>query len=374
MIDVLLVLNVGSSSIKFQVFARGDLAVLLAGQVAGIGGTARLTARRTGDAQEMREALGPAGHEDAMAAVVTLIDRHDDGWRLAATVHRVVHGGADFREPVVVTPAILARLQALSPLAPLHQPHNLGGVAAAARLGGDAPAIACFDTAFHATLPPLCQVMALPAHLRERGLRRYGFHGLSYEWIALELARTRPDLAAGRVVVAHLGNGASLCAMHGGASVDTTMGLTALDGVPMGTRCGSLDPGAVTYLFRELGLDAAAVEDLLYESSGLLGLSGISHDVRALQASDDPRAAFALDHFALKVAQQVAAMAASMAGIDALVFTAGIGENAGGVRAAILARLGFLGSFETLVMAANEERMMALHAQRLLATMASPTR
>ncbi|HJU38055.1 MAG TPA: acetate/propionate family kinase [Tahibacter sp.] len=364
MTDALLVLNTGSSSLKFQALRHDTLDVLASGQVSGIGGDARFSAR-LGDARtEM--ALASSGHDAALAAVLDFIDRHDDGWRLRAIAHRVVHGGLAFVEPVVVTPDVLAQLERLVPLAPLHQPHNLAGIAASARLASHAPDVACFDTAFHARHDALFQRFAIPSDLHARGVRRYGFHGLSYEWIARVLGQTRPDLAAGRVVVAHLGNGASLCALHGGASVDTTMGMTALDGVPMGTRSGAIDPGAVTYLIRELGYDAAQVERVLYEDSGLKGLSGIGSDVRVLVASDAPEARFALDYFALKVAQYAAMMAVSIGGVDALVFTGGIGENATSVRDAIVARLGFLGDVETLVIPANEERMIALHAKALV--------
>ena len=364
--SVLLVLNVGSSSIKFQVFEHACLAVLMAGKVTGIGTGAQLSATFAGAAPPVRNALPAADHDTALAAVIDLIDQHDDGWRLAAVVHRVVHGGARSQVPVVLTPEIVRELEALTPLAPLHQPHNLAGIAASQRLARHALHIACFDTAFHARRDPLFEAFALPAHLRDQGVRRYGFHGLSYEWLAHELARTRPDLHSGRVVAAHLGNGASLCALQGGRSVDTTMGMTALDGLPMGTRSGAIDAGAVIYLQRELGLDAAQTEHLLYEASGLKGLSGISSDMQTLLASPDPRAAFAVDYFALKVAQYTAMLAVSAGGLDALVFTGGIGENAQAVRDAVCARLAPLGRFETLVIPANEEKMMALHAKHLL--------
>jgi acetate kinase len=365
-IDALLVLNTGSSSLKFQALRYDTFDLLASGQVSGIGGAARFATTLHETGAKASTELPDADHEAALAAVLDYIDRHDDGWRLRAVVHRVVHGGAMFSEPVIVTPAIFSQLRTLIPLAPLHQPHNLAGIGASARLAGHAPDIACFDTAFHARHDPLFQSFALPLRLRDAGVRRYGFHGLSYEWIARELARTRPDLAQRRIVVAHLGNGASLCAMRGGASVDTTMGMTALDGLPMGTRSGAIDPGAVTYLIRELGFDADSVDRLLYEESGLKGLSGIASDVRTLVASESPDAAFALDYFALKVAQYVAAMAVSIGGIDALVFTGGIGENAVSVREAIVARLRFLGDVEILVIPANEERMMALQARQLL--------
>lgn len=367
-IPVLLVLNVGSSSIKFQVFERESLAVLMAGKVTGIGTSAQLSARLATAEAPISTPLPAADHDTAMAAVIELIDQHDDGWQLAAVVHRVVHGGTAFQAPVLVTPEIVAQLQALAPLAPLHQPHNLAGIAASERLASHAPDIACFDTAFHARMDPLFQTFAVPESVRARGVRRYGFHGLSYEWLSHEIARTHPGLREARVVAAHLGNGASLCAMQAGRSVDTTMGMTALDGLPMGTRSGAIDAGAVIYLQRELGLDTVQVEHLLYQESGLKGLSGVSSDMQALLASADPQAAFAVDYFALKVAQYTAMLAVSMGGLDALVFTGGIGENAQPVRDAVLARLQMLGSFQTLVIAANEEKMMAMHAQRLLAT------
>lgn len=365
MIDVLLVLNTGSSSLKFEVFGYDGLPRLAKGKVGGIGTAARLSATLAAADTTIERALNSADHDAALAAVMELIDQYDDGWRLRATVHRIVHGGADFIDPIVVTPPILAQLQALVPLAPLHQPYNLAGIAAADRLA-DAPDIACFDTAFHARQAEVVRTFAIEQSLRDRGVRRYGFHGLSYEWIAHVLARDHADLAKGRVVIAHLGNGASLCALSNGNSVDTTMGMTTLDGIPMGTRPGAIDAGAVTFLLRELRMPVDEVERALYERSGLKGLSGISNDVKTLLDSSDPRAAFALEHFALKTAQHAAMMAVSLGGIDALVFTGGIGENAASVREAILAHLAFLPPFRTLVIAANEERMMAMHGQRLL--------
>lgn len=365
MTDVLLVLNTGSSSLKFQAFERQGLNVLLAGKVTGIGTGATL-ATEVGDVATKTE-LGASDHEAALEAVLAFIDRNDDAWTIRAVVHRVVHGGVDFVSPLVVTPEILERLEALNPLAPLHQPFNISGIRASHRLAGGAPDIACFDTAFHAGRADIFETFAIEKPLRDKGIRRYGFHGLSYQWIVHLLKKDRPELAGGRVVAAHLGNGASLCAIRDGRSIDTTMGMTALDGIPMGTRSGALDPGAVTFMMRELGMDAAAIEESLYERAGLRGLSGLTNDVAGLLRSDDPRAALALDHFALKVAQHAAMMAVSMGGIDTLVFTGGIGENAAPVRAAILARLSVLGAFETLVIPANEERMMAIQARDLLA-------
>lgn len=364
MTDVLLVLNTGSSSLKFQVFECDTLDVLLAGKVTGIGQSAELTTKIEGETS--RKSLTASNHDAALEAVLSFIDSHDDGWTIRAIAHRVVHGGEEFVNPVIVTPDILERLEQLNPLAPLHQPFNIAGIRASHRLAGGAPDIACFDTAFHAGRSEIFQAFAIEAPLRDKGIRRYGFHGLSYQWIAHFLGKERPDLAKGRVVAAHLGNGASLCAIRDGKSVDTTMGMTALDGIPMGTRSGAIDPGAVTFMMRELGMTATEIEESLYERSGLKGLSGLTNDVARLLASDDPRAAFSLDYFSLKVAQYTAMMAVSMGGIDAVVFTGGIGENAGPVREAILGRLAFLGSFETLVVAANEERMMAIQALHLI--------
>lgn len=368
MIDTVLVLNAGSSSLKFQVFRVGDLDVLARGKAVRLGEPEPVMDASLADGTRERIALPPAcDHDTALAAVLAFVDRHDDAWRMKAVVHRIVHGGERFVDPVVVTPEVFAALEALSPLAPLHQPHNLAAVTAAQRLMGDVPNIACFDTAFHARHDALTHNFALGQELRDKGIRRYGFHGLSYQWLEMVLAEQRPHLHAGRVIAAHLGNGASLCAIQGGRSIDTTMGMTALDGLPMGTRCGALDAGAVLYMFQSLGMNAQEVSDALYERSGLLGLSGLSNDVETLLKSDDPRARFALDYFALKVAQFTASMAAAIGGIDALVFTGGIGEHAAPLRDAIVERLRFLGTFEVIVIKANEERVMALQALACLA-------
>lgn len=370
MIDTLLVLNTGSSSLKFQIFAEQDLNVLMSGKVIGIGDTPEMRAKLP-NGEETRSTL-PAStdHNLALRAVTELIGGHDHGWRTTAVAHRVVHGGQTFREPVIVTPDVMRRLEALIPLAPLHQPHNLAGITASARIASGAPDIACFDTAFHAGHDELTSSFALPQEMRDKGMRRYGFHGLSYDWISQVLSKDYPDLHAGRVIVGHLGNGASLCALKNGVSVDTTMSMTALDGIPMGTRSGSIDPGAVLYMIHDLELGVEAVQDILYECSGLKGLSGISNDVEALLQSDDPKAAFALEYFARKTAQHIAMMAVSLGGIDALVFTGGIGEHAAPVREAILRRLRFLGDFKTLVIPTNEERLMATQAKKLLRAVA----
>ncbi|MFT4182990.1 MAG: acetate/propionate family kinase [Rhizobium sp.] len=365
MTETLLVLNAGSSSIKFKVFRLDDLAVLIDGKVSDIGGEAKLSATLPDD-KKVKAGIEGNNHDAALSEIMTLVDRHDDAWRTLAVVHRIVHGGTSFKNAVVVTREIMKELKRLIPLAPLHQPHNLAGLAAAHRLAPDAENIACFDTAFHADHSDVISSFAVEKAWRDKGVRRYGFHGISYEWIAHVLAEEYPDLHEGKVVVAHLGNGASLCALQGGRSIDTTMGMTALDGLPMGTRCGAIDAGVVIFMQRELGLSYAEVEKELYERSGLKGLSGLTNDVEELLASSKPAAALALDYFSLRVAQYVAMMAVSMGGLDGIVFTGGIGEHAEPVRRAILANLKFLGDLKTLVIAANEEGMMALHAKRLL--------
>lgn len=364
MTEAIVTLNAGSSSIKFKVFARGSLDQLMAGKVTGIGSCAALELVVANAAPERQE-LGAADHDSALATVLEAIDRHDDGLDLTAVAHRVVHGGDKFAAPVIVDDAVFAKLHEFVPLAPLHQPHNLAGIVASRELARSAVDVACFDTAFHAGQARLFHSFALPRQLYDQGIRKYGFHGLSYEWLSRRLAEDHPRLAEGRVVAAHLGNGASLCALAGGESVDTTMGMTALDGLPMGTRCGAVDPGVVAYLARS-GRSIEDIEALLYNESGLLGLSGMTNDVAALLSSDDPRATFALDYFTLKVAQYTAMMAVSLGGLDALVFTAGIGENAAPIREDVVRRLAFLQPFETLVIPTDEERMMVLHAREVL--------
>jgi acetate kinase len=275
--------------------------------------------------------------------VAAWLERHLDGARPSAVGHRVVHGGVHDDGPVRVDGGVLATLTSLVPLAPLHQPQELAAIRAVTDRWPDVPQVACFDTSFHRTRPELAQIFALPRDLYESGVRRYGFHGISYESIAAKLPAVAPEIADGRVVVAHLGNGASLCAMQGRRSVDTTMSFSALDGLPMGTRVGDLDPAVVLYLQQARGMTADEVTTLLYTKSGLLGLSGISGDVRVLSRSADPRARLALDYFAYRVARETGALAVSLGGLDALVFTAGIGENAADVRVAVCGHLTWLG-------------------------------
>lgn len=351
----LLILNAGSSSLKFALYQAGsanDLRVLHRGVIEEIGRNARFRMLRAPEADGLLDQTVPAAdHEQALRHLLDWLDTRHPDLSLCAAGHRVVHGGADYIHPVRVDAAVLAHLEKLIPLSPLHQPHNLAGIHALARLRPDLPQVACFDTAFHHTLPPRARRFALPRELDERGIRRYGFHGLSYEHIAAVLPDYLGDAAAGRVVVAHLGNGASLCALQQGRSVETSMGFTPLDGIPMASRCGALDPGVLLYLLREEGMSTAQLDDLLHHRAGLLGVSGLSGDVRTLLASNDPHAAAALELFAYRTAQAIASHAVSLEGLDALVFTAGIGEHAAPVRAAICRHLGWLGL--TLDAAAN---------------------
>jgi acetate kinase len=346
----ILVVNAGSSSIKFSGFTpapEGDPALILRGQMEGIGGTRpRLAARDQNGAVLVERTFEPtevSGHYEAFRAVAEWLRSKGGGGGLVAIGHRVVHGGADFAGPVLIDDAVLARLDKLVPLAPLHQPASLAGIRAVRRALPALPQVACFDTAFHHGHPELADRFALPEWLYQEGVRRYGFHGLSYEYIARQLSRIAPELAAGRVIVAHLGSGASMCAMKAGRSLDSTMGFTALDGLPMGTRCGALDPGVVIHLIREKGLSADQVEHLLYHDCGLRGLSGLSNDARDLLQSKDPAAALALDYFVYHVARHLGSLAAVLEGVDGVVFTAGIGERSAGLRARICRRAGWLG-------------------------------
>jgi acetate kinase len=348
--EAILVLNAGSSSIKFELFdvADGAPAARLSGQLEGIGAAPRLTARDAGGEKRLDRrwdgaADAPNNHASGLETIIAWLDGELAGARVIAVGHRVVHGGPELARPVLVDEAVMARLRALTPLAPLHQPHNLAGIEAAMDRFPGVPQVACFDTAFHRAHPWEADTFALPAEFYARGIRRYGFHGLSYEYIARQLAAEQPALALGRVVVAHLGNGASLCAMRAGRSIDSTMGFTALDGLPMGTRCGQIDPGVLLHLIGTEGMSVEAVTKLLYGNSGLRGISGISQDVRDLEASDRPEAAQALSYFVWRVRREIGALAAVLDGLDALVFTAGIGENARALRARICEGLEFLG-------------------------------
>lgn len=342
MADTILVLNAGSSSVKFSSFdvSGTQPRVVLRGEVERIGQAPRLRLRNAADGTIETFAL-PADTDHARA-VEGLMDRCPVG-TLRAVGHRVVHGGTRFSAPVRLDDAVVEALETLVPLAPLHQPHNLAPVRALRARVPSLPQVACFDTAFHRTQSEVEQAYAVPRWLVDRGVRRYGFHGLSYESIASRLPAVDAGAAAGRTVVLHLGNGASACALQGGRSVATTMGFTALEGLPMGTRCGSLDPGVVLHLMDELGLDVRAIEHLLYHESGLLGLSGFASDMRALEASGCAEAGFAIDVFCHRIVREIGAAAAVLGGLDAVVFTAGIGENSALVRRRVCESLGWLG-------------------------------
>jgi acetate kinase len=368
--DAILVLNAGSSSLKFSAFAAGGESSLLArGQVEGIGTAPRFTLRGArGEVVEEQtlEAGASLDHEHVLGAVLERCAARFGGNRLVAVGHRVVHGGVKFASPVRIDDAVLAELDALVPLAPLHQPHNLAAVRAVGRRAPQLPQVACFDTAFHRTQPEVAQRFALPRRFTDEGVRRYGFHGLSYEYIASVLPRHDPAAAAGRTVVAHLGNGASLCAMLAGKSVATTMSFTPADGLVMGTRCGSLDPGVLLYLMTRHGMNAAALENLIYHESGLLGVSGVSSDMRALLGSSDPHAAEAIDLFVYRIGRELGSLAAALGGLDALVFTGGIGENAAPIRDRVCRAAAWLGPIRVHVIPTNEELMIANHTRQVL--------
>ncbi len=391
MLDAIAVLNAGSSSLKFSVYSAAGDALDLAsrGQIEGLSTRPAFVAKDAAGTVVASHDWGEGHPLDHAAAVAYLIDFLRGGladYALRAVGHRVVHGGTRYANPVRVDADVLEALAAYIPLAPLHQPHNLATIRAIAERAPQLPQVACFDTAFHHGIPALAQAFALPASITDRGVRRYGFHGLSYEYIASVLPEVDRTAARGRGVVAHLGNGASMCAMKDRRSVASTMGFSAVDGLVMGTRTGALDPGVVLYLMDELGLDARALERLLYKDSGLLGVSGISSDMRTLLASPDPRAAFAVELFCYRASRELGSLAAALGGLDALVFTGGIGEHAAPVREKIVAQADWLGleldpaanaSHRTRITTAdsdvpayviptNEELMIARHTRALL--------
>lgn len=347
---LLIVLNAGSSSIKFSVFeaaAGAPPLALFEGQIEGLGRRARFEAEHA-DGSRLDEHRWPEGerldHAGALAFLHAWLAPRLEGRELLGLGHRVVHGGMRHAAPVLIDDAVLAELESLSPLAPLHQPHNLAPIRAVRQQFPQLPQVACFDTAFHRGQSEVVQQFALPRAVTEAGVRRYGFHGLSYEYIASVLPQVHPRLAAGRVVVAHLGNGASLCALKDGRSVATTMGFSALDGLPMGTRCGALDPGVVFHLLRELKLSPDEAEAMLYKDSGLLGMSGVSNDMRELRVrAAEPQVRLALDVYVHRIAREIGSLAAALGGLDALVFTAGIGEHSADTRAEVVAACGWLG-------------------------------
>jgi acetate kinase len=349
MADAILVINAGSSSIKFSVYAAGgasDLALSMKGQAEGIGTRPRLRASDASGRPLIDQTFPVDQVPDvgaAMERVGAWLRERLAGAAPAAIGHRVAHGGPDYAAPVAVDDHVVSTLERLVPLAPLHQPYNLRPIRTIQQRFPGVLQVACFDTAFHSGHPDVADRFALPETLHRDGIRRYGFHGLSCESIVRALPRVAPEIAGRSIVVAHLGSGASMCAIKNGRSVDSTFGFTALDGLPMGTRCGRLDPGVLLYLVAEKGYGAKELETLLYRESGLRGLSGISNDVRDLLASNDPRARFALDYFVYRVAQELGWLAAAMEGIDALVLTAGISENSPEMRARICSRAAWLG-------------------------------
>jgi len=345
---VVLVLNAGSSSLKFCVYQVADAEawqLQARGQIEGIGTAPKLSARDGAGALLDSQPLD-AGVRDARSALQFLaswLRARFGGTRVLGVGHRVVHGGQRYATPIVVTPEVLEDLRTLVPLAPLHQPYNLAAIEAVAERLPGVPQVACFDTSFHCGHEPVVDVLPLPLSIRQHGVQRYGFHGLSYEYVASVLPQLAPEIANGRVIVAHLGSGASLCALKNGRSVDTSLGFTALDGLCMATRPGALDPGVVLYLFQELGLSASDVERVLYKESGLLGLSGISSDMRELVESEAPNAQLAVDYFVYRAAREIGALAAVLSGIDGLVFTAGIGEHSAEIRRRVCEASAWLG-------------------------------
>jgi acetate kinase len=350
--DTILVVNAGSSSVKFQVFAFEGFAAqgtkldrLLKGQMDGIGTRPRLRARGADGAVLVDRCYAPREVDDPKAALETAGAwlRETQNLHPVAVGHRIAHGGPDYDRPVLIDAGVLGRLERYVPLAPLHQPNNLAPVRSILSRMPGLPQVACFDTSFHRGHPALADHYAIPQRLHAEGVRRYGFHGLSYEYIAGRLPQLAPEIAGGRVIVAHLGSGASMCALSAGRSIESTMGFTALDGLPMGTRPGQIDPGIVLYLIDQKLMSADQVQVFLYEECGLKGLSGISNDVRELEASTDPKAKFALDYFAYRVGLYAGMFAAALGGVDGFVFTAGIGENSPSMRARIAERLAWLG-------------------------------
>jgi acetate kinase len=342
------VINAGSSSVKFSVFVESgtELRLQVRGQIEGLFTSPRFVAKGADGAVVGEKAWGEGqrlGHDGALDFLIGFLRERGGGATLAGVGHRVVHGGMEYAQPVRVDAKVLAALEKYVPLAPLHQPHNLAPIRRLLERSPELPQVACFDTAFHRTNSELVQMFGLPYSMFEQGVRRYGFHGLSYEYIASVLPQHSPRAAAGRTIVLHLGNGASMCALHGCRSVASTMGFTAVEGLMMGTRTGSLDPGVVLYLMDQRGMDARAIEKLLYHQSGLLGVSGVSSDMRTLLESREPRARLAIDLYCFRIRRELGALAAVLGGLDALVFTAGIGENSAAIRARVLDDAAWLG-------------------------------
>jgi acetate kinase len=390
--DAIAVLNAGSSSLKFSLFAeRGDALELTArGQAEGLYTAPRFVAKDRDGTTLAEKSWGDGvklGHDGALDHLVAFLRAELGEQRLVGVGHRVVHGGLEYSQPVRVDAKVLSALEKYVPLAPLHQPHNLAPIRALLARTPDLPQVACFDTAFHRVQPEVAQAFALPRSITDRGVRRYGFHGLSYEYIAHALPAHDPKAGAGKVVVLHLGNGSSMCAMAGGRSVASTMGFTAVDGLPMGTRCGSLDPGVILYLLDELKMDARAIEKLIYQESGLLGVSGISSDMRALLGSNEPSAKTAVDLYVYRIGRELGSLTAALGGLDAIVFTAGIGENSAVLRERVCRDARWLGveldpaansaggprisnaasHVSVWAIPTNEELMIARHTRALIA-------
>jgi acetate kinase len=387
----IVVLNAGSSSIKFSLFLeRGDdLQPDVRGQIEGLYTKARFLAKDANGALVGDRAWNgqhPLGHDGALDHLFDYLRTELTGYRPIGIGHRVVHGGLDYTGPVRLTPEVLAYLEGFIPLFPLHQPHNLAPVRRVLERLPDLPQVACFDTSFHRTNPEIVQLYALPLEYAEAGVRRYGFHGLSYEYIASVLPQFDPRAASGNTIVFHLGNGVSACAMKACQSMASSMGFTGVEGLPMGTRSGSLDPGVLLYLMDQRGMDARAIERLIYKESGLLGVSGLSSDMRALLASDEPRAHLAVDLFVYRIGRELGSLAAALGGLDALIFTAGIGEHAAVIRERICRDASWLGVeleagantahgprisradslTSAWVIPTNEELMIARHTRRLI--------
>jgi acetate kinase len=394
--DAILVVNAGSSSVKFQIFGieGGVPQRLIKGQLDGIGTRPRLSAEASDRSSLIDRIYASDKVPDVPAAIATVASwlREAQSFNLVAVGHRVVHGGPKYDRPVVIDQAVVAHLEQYVSLAPLHQPNNLAPIRTLMKSRPELLQVGCFDTAFHYGRSAVADHYAIPERFYVDGVRRYGFHGLSYEYVGQRLREVAPTVAAGRVVVAHLGSGASMCALANGRSVESTMGFTALDGIPMGTRPGQIDPGVLLYLLTEKGMTPTAVQDLLYRDSGLKGLSGISNDMRDLQSSSDPRARLAVDYFVYRVGLNAGMLAAALGGLDAFVFTAGIGENSPTIRTRIAEKLAWLGAVSDsaanadgkslisrpesrvvlLVVPTNEELMIAQHTLALLAKHTAP--
>jgi acetate kinase len=391
--NAILVLNAGSSSIKFSLFVDSgtELDLYGRGQLEGLYTAPRFVAKDKAGKVMQEKSWGKnseLGHDGAMDYLAAFLRERAEDLTPVGVGHRVTHGGLEYTRPTRIDEGVLAALAKFAPLAPLHQPHNLTPIRRLLERRPELPQVACFDTSFHRTSPEVAQRFALPAELHDAGVRRYGFHGLSYEYIASVLPKFDAKAASGRTVVLHLGNGASMCALESGKSIASTMGFTAVEGLPMGTRCGALDPGVILYLMDERGMNTRAVTDLLYKQSGLLGVSGISSDMRALLESDDPRAKLAIDLYVYRIGRELGSLAAALGGLDAIVFTAGIGENSAVIRERVCRDAAWLGveidraanekggprisaatsRVPAWVIPTNEELMIARHTQRVLGT------